>query len=80
MLIAGYCLFESAILFSVVRRTQLLKAKLENHGKILTPEEMGKVIGHSQGFALSFAMTQFPLSFITISVFAAFAKWITGLF
>jgi hypothetical protein len=80
ILIAGYAIVESLILFSIVKRTQLVKRELENQGKVLTPQERGEIIGHSHGYALSFSMVQFLLSFVTISLFGAIAKWITGLF
>src|SRR5688500_1862371 len=63
LLIAAFCLFESIALFKLVKRTQLLRAQLENEGKILSPEERGRIIGHSHGYALSFAVVQYFLSF-----------------
>lgn len=80
VLIAGYSTIESLILFSIVKRTQLLKAELENQGKVLNPQEKGQIIGHSHGYALSFSMVQFLLSFVIISIFGALAKWITDSF
>ncbi len=79
-LIAGYSIIEASILFSIVKRTQLLKAELENQNKVLTPEERGEIIGHSHGYAISFSMVQFFLSFLIISILGALAKWVTGLF
>ena len=78
-LIAVYSTIESLILFSIVKRNQLLKVELENQGKVLTPQEKGQLIGHSVGYALSVSTVQFLLSFVIISILGALAKWITGL-
>lgn len=80
ILISAYAIIEAMIVFSITRRLQLLKAESENQGKILTPQEKGEIIGDSIGYALSFSMIQFLLSFVIISIIGALAKWITGLF
>ena len=36
IIIGMYCIAEAIFLFSIIRKTQLLKAELENHGKNLT--------------------------------------------
>lgn len=80
IIIGSYCFLESIRLFSIVRRSQLLKGELESEGRDLTEQEKAEIIGHATGYALPFALGQFLLSFILISIIGAITKWLIGLF
>jgi len=78
-IVAGICSFlESVYLFSVVMRTQMLKAEMENQGRELSRREQIGVLGQAQGYALSFAVIQFVISFAVLAAIAVTTKLIAS--
>ena len=80
IIIGIYCTVEAIFLFSIIRKTQLLKAELENHDKNLTQEERMEIVGHAVGYAIPLTFGQFVLSFVTISIIGTITKLVTSLF
>lgn len=80
IIIAIYCLLEAIYLFSIIRKTQLLKAELENHEKNITKQERMEIAGQAIGYAIPFAFGQFILSFVTISIIGTITKLVASIF
>ena len=80
IIIGIYCLLEAIFLFSIIRKTQLLEAELENHEKNLTQQERMEIAGHAIGYAIPLAFGQFVLSFVTISIIGSISKLVASLF
>lgn len=80
IIIAFYCLLEAIYLFTIIRKTQLLKIELENHDKNLTQQERMELTGQAIGYATPIAFVQFILSFVTISFIGTITKLLASLF
>jgi len=80
IIISIYCIVESIFLFSIIRKTQLLKAELENHGKNLSQHERMEITGQAIGYAIPLTFVQFILSFLTLSIIGTISKFVTSMF
>jgi hypothetical protein len=75
-----YCLVESIVVFTLVKRSKLIAAELEEERRTLTVAQQAEISSHSTRYATVFAMVGFYLSFTMITCFGALAKWMTGAF
>lgn len=80
IIVGGYCVLESIMVFIFIKRTELIKAKSESKERVLTSAELREISSHSNRYARAYAMVGFYLSFVMISIFGALAEVITGVF
>jgi hypothetical protein len=75
-----YCLIESIAVFTLIKRSKLIDAELEEEERTLTAIQRAEVASYSTRYAFGYAIVGFYLSFILITCFGALAKWMTEAF
>jgi hypothetical protein len=80
VVVSLYCLVESIVVFTLVKRSKLIVAELEEEGRALTAIQHAEISAHSTRYSFVCAIVGFYLSFLMITCFGVFAKWITEVF
>lgn len=75
-----YCLFKSIIVFTLIKRSKLTAAELEEEGGTLTSTQRAEISSQSNRYAFVYAFVGFYLSFTMITCVGALTKWMTEVF
>jgi len=75
--VSVYCLFESIVVFIVIKRRKVIPAELEQEGKKVTAIQHSEVFFHSRRYVFAYTFVAFYLSFLMITCFGCLAKWTT---